>query len=105
VIDLSGIDLNLLVSLDALLAESNVTRASARLNLTQSAVSAQLARLRHLFDDALLIPAANCGSRCARRSRRLKRWCAASPRSIRSPARGVSLSLRATNAWPYSDCR
>jgi DNA-binding transcriptional LysR family regulator len=59
VIDLSGIDLNLLVSLDALLAESNVTRAAARLNLTQSAVSAQLARLRHLFDDALLIPAAN----------------------------------------------
>ncbi|WP_028223159.1 LysR family transcriptional regulator [Paraburkholderia oxyphila] len=59
VIDLSGIDLNLLVSLDALLAESNVTRAAARLNLTQSAVSAQLARLRQLFDDPLLIPAAN----------------------------------------------
>jgi DNA-binding transcriptional LysR family regulator len=59
VIDLSGIDLNLLVSLDALLAESNVTRAAARLHLTQSAVSAQLARLRQLFDDPLLIPAAN----------------------------------------------
>jgi DNA-binding transcriptional LysR family regulator len=59
VIDLSGIDLNLLVSLDALLAELNVTRAAARLNLTQSAVSAQLARLRQLFDDPLLIPAAN----------------------------------------------
>lgn len=58
-IDLSGIDLNLLVSLDALLAESNVTRAAARLNLTQPAVSAQLARLRQLFDDPLLIPAAN----------------------------------------------
>lgn len=59
VIDLSGIDLNLLVSLDALLAESNVTRAAARLNLTQSAVSSQLARLRQLFGDPLLIPAAN----------------------------------------------
>ncbi|WP_245639780.1 LysR family transcriptional regulator [Paraburkholderia heleia] len=59
VIDLSGIDLILLVSLDALLAESNVTRAAMRLNLTQPAVSAQLARLRQLFDDPLLIPAAN----------------------------------------------
>ncbi|MFX1764705.1 LysR family transcriptional regulator [Paraburkholderia sp. A1RI-2L] len=58
-IDLSGIDLNLLVTLDALLAESNVTRAAMRLNLTQPAVSAQLARLRQLFDDPLLIPAAN----------------------------------------------
>ncbi|CAM2164738.1 PCP degradation transcriptional activation protein [Paraburkholderia sacchari] len=58
-IDLSGIDLNLLVTLDALLAESNVTRAATRLNLTQPAVSAQLARLRRLFDDPLLIPAAN----------------------------------------------
>jgi DNA-binding transcriptional LysR family regulator len=57
--DLSRIDLNLLVSLDALLAESNVTRAAARLNLTQPAVSAQLARLRQLFGDPLLIPAAN----------------------------------------------
>ncbi|WP_112171064.1 LysR family transcriptional regulator [Paraburkholderia unamae] len=58
VIDLSGVDLNLLVSLDALLAESNVTRAATRLNLSQSAVSAQLARLRQVFDDPLLIPAA-----------------------------------------------
>jgi DNA-binding transcriptional LysR family regulator len=58
-IDLSGVDLNLLVSLDVLLAESNVTRAAARLHLTQSAVSTQLARLRQLFDDPLLIPAAS----------------------------------------------
>ena len=34
-IDLRGIDLNLLVSLDALLAESNVPRAAERLHLTQ----------------------------------------------------------------------
>ena len=56
-IDLRGIDLNLLVSLDALLSESNVTRAAARLNLTQPAVSTQLARLRQIFGDPLLIPA------------------------------------------------
>lgn len=57
--DLRGLDLNLLVSLDALLAERNVTRAATRLHLTQPAVSSQLARLRMLFDDALLVPAAN----------------------------------------------
>lgn len=56
-IDLRGIDLNLLVSLDALLEESNVTRAAERLHLTQPAVSTQLARLRQIFGDPLLIPA------------------------------------------------
>ena len=56
-IDLRGIDLNLLVSLDVLLEECNVTKAAARLHLTQPAVSTQLARLRKVFDDPLLIPA------------------------------------------------
>jgi DNA-binding transcriptional LysR family regulator len=55
--ELSSIDLNLLVSLDALLAESNVTRAAARLHISQPALSAQLARLRQLFGDPLLLPA------------------------------------------------
>lgn len=50
------LDLNLLVTLEALLAEQNVTRAASRLHLSQPAVSAQLARLRQLFDDPLLIP-------------------------------------------------
>ncbi|WP_207478205.1 LysR family transcriptional regulator [Arenibaculum pallidiluteum] len=52
-----SIDLNLLVALDALLAERNVTRAARRLNLSQPALSAQLARLRDLFGDPLLLPA------------------------------------------------
>jgi len=51
------LDLNLLVTLEALLSEQNVTRAAARLHLSQPAVSAQLNRLRQLFDDPLLIPA------------------------------------------------
>ncbi|MFG1206711.1 LysR family transcriptional regulator [Xanthobacter flavus] len=55
--DTSRLDLNLLVTLEALLAERNVTRAAARLHLSQPAVSAQLARLRDLFDDPLLVPA------------------------------------------------
>jgi DNA-binding transcriptional LysR family regulator len=50
------IDLNLLATLEALLAERNVTKAAARLHLSQPAVSAQLNRLRALFDDPLLIP-------------------------------------------------
>lgn len=53
----SSIDLNLLVALDALLAERNVTHAARRLNLSQPALSAQLARLRQLFGDPLLLPA------------------------------------------------
>ncbi len=55
--DTKRLDLNLLVTLEALLAEQNVTRAARRLHLSQPAVSAQLVRLRDLFGDPLLIPA------------------------------------------------
>ena len=53
--DLHLFDLNLLVALDALLHERNVTRAGNRLNLSQSAMSGALARLRHHFHDELLV--------------------------------------------------
>ena len=53
---LSQFDLNLLVALDALLAEKNVTRAGLRIHLSQSATSAALARLRNFFQDQLLLP-------------------------------------------------
>ncbi|WP_018268544.1 LysR family transcriptional regulator [Methylosinus sp. LW4] len=55
--DTSHLDLNLLATLEALLAERNVTKAAARLHLSQPAVSAQLARLRDIFGDPLLLPA------------------------------------------------
>jgi len=55
---LSRLDLNLLVSLDILLAEGNVTRAAQRLGLSQPALSTQLKQLRRTFGDPLLIPAA-----------------------------------------------
>ncbi len=49
------LDLNLLIALDALLRERSITRAAERLNLTPSAVSSALARLREYFDDELLV--------------------------------------------------
>jgi DNA-binding transcriptional LysR family regulator len=53
-VNLARIDLNLLVHLDALLAERSVTRAAARVGIGQSAMSHNLARLRELFGDELL---------------------------------------------------
>lgn len=55
-INLNRLDLNLLLTLDVLLREHNVTRAAQRLNLSQPSVSVQLARLREIFDDPLLLP-------------------------------------------------
>lgn len=51
---LSRLDLNLLVSLDALLTERSVTRAAERLHLSQPALSASLSRLRTHFGDPIL---------------------------------------------------
>lgn len=50
-------DLNLLVTLDVLLAEGNVARAARRLNLSPSAMSRALARLRDTTGDPLLVRA------------------------------------------------
>ncbi|HSY22933.1 MAG TPA: LysR family transcriptional regulator [Polyangiaceae bacterium] len=52
---LGAVDLNLLVVLDALLTERNVTKAAARIGITQSATSHALARLRVLTGDELLV--------------------------------------------------
>jgi DNA-binding transcriptional LysR family regulator len=53
-VNIASLDLNLLVSLDALLQERSVTRAAARMGLSQPALSASLARLRRHFGDELL---------------------------------------------------
>lgn len=53
---LRRLDLNLLVTLDMLLTELNVTRAAQRLHYSQPSVSVQLAKLRDVFDDPLLLP-------------------------------------------------
>lgn len=53
--ELRRIDLNLLLTLHALLTEKHVTRAAVRLHRSQPAVSHALAQLRSLFDDPLLM--------------------------------------------------
>lgn len=52
---LSAIDLNLLVVLDALLQERSVARAARRVGLSASAMSHALARLRAVLDDPILV--------------------------------------------------
>jgi LysR family transcriptional regulator, nod-box dependent transcriptional activator len=53
--NLKGLDLNLLIVLDTLLAEKNTTRAGKRLFLSQSGTSGALTRLREYFGDPLLV--------------------------------------------------
>ncbi|SDI10058.1 MULTISPECIES: LysR family transcriptional regulator [Bradyrhizobium] len=53
--NLNSLDLNLLVALDALLKEANVSRAAMRIGLSQPAASHALQRLRDLIGDPLLV--------------------------------------------------
>lgn len=68
--NLAGVDLNLLVVFDALMAERHVTRAGERIGLSQPAMSAALNRLRHLLKDELFIRRAD-GMQPTRRAREL----------------------------------
>lgn len=54
-IDLTRVDLNLLVLFEAVFAERHVARAAARLHITPSAVSHGLGRLRYLLNDPLFL--------------------------------------------------
>ncbi|MGK0512835.1 MAG: DNA-binding transcriptional LysR family regulator, partial [Chromatiales bacterium] len=53
--NINKMDLNLLVYLDVLLREKNVTRAANQLNITQPAMSNGLKRLRDLLNDPILV--------------------------------------------------
>ena len=55
VVNVSRVDLNLFVVLDAIYTEGGITRASERLSLTQPAISHALSRLRELVDDPLFV--------------------------------------------------
>lgn len=56
---LDRLDLNLLVALDVLLTERNVTRAARSIGLSQSAMSSALGRLRTFFGDDILVKDGN----------------------------------------------
>src|SRR3954453_19477289 len=53
--NIGGLDLNLLVALDALLSERSVTRAAQRVGLSQPGMSNALGRLSRLLDDPLIV--------------------------------------------------
>jgi LysR family transcriptional regulator, nod-box dependent transcriptional activator len=76
------LDLNLLVVLDALLTEENVSRAAQRLNLTQPAISSSLGRLRLHFKDELLV----------RRGRRMMPTSLGD--SLRTPVRDILMHVQ-----------
>ncbi len=79
-----GLDLNLLVALDVLLQEGQISRAADRLHLSQSAMSSALGRLRDYFQDELFVP--------------VGRRMMATPRaeSLAGPVREVLMQVRAT---------
>lgn len=54
--DLKQADMGLLLALHALFEEGSVTAAARRIHISQPAFSAQLARLRRLFNDPLMVP-------------------------------------------------
>src|SRR5271170_3492449 len=54
-VNLSSVDLNLLVVLKALLDERHVTHAAEKVGLSQPAMSRALQRLRAMFEDPLLV--------------------------------------------------
>ncbi|MGO4279060.1 MULTISPECIES: LysR substrate-binding domain-containing protein [Cupriavidus] len=84
--NLRRLDLNLLLTLDVLLAEHNVTRAAERLHYSQPSVSVHLAKLREIFGDPLLLP----GPRGMRPTARAE--------SLREPLRQALAALEAAVA-------
>ncbi len=96
--DLAGIDLNLLVVLDALLTECHVTRAARRVGLSQPATSHALARLRRLLEDPLLVRGPGGGLVLTSRAALL------AP-ALRSALEGVAATLRGPPAFDPSTAR
>ena len=85
--NLSTIDLNLLVAFDALMSERSVSRAARRLGVTQPAVSHALKRLRYLFKDDLLVRGPHGMQPTGVRCRCILRSSPCSPKCIPSSAR------------------
>lgn len=96
--NLQKVDLNLIVYLDVLLREKNVTRAAEQLGITQPAMSNILRRLRSLFNDPLLV-------RSSEGMTPTERACELQPR-IREILSDVGMLLEPrTEFRPYSTSR
>lgn len=81
----SDLDIDLILTLDALLTDRNITHAAARLGVSQPALSARLSRLRAIFGEPLFIP---------------------SPHGrgvLPTPSRGAEASGRGRSAWHQRD--
>jgi Transcriptional regulator len=101
--NLRNLDLNLLITLDVLLKEHNVTRAAERLHLSQPTVSVQLARLRKIFGDPLFIPGPR-GMRSTARADELReplRHALAALEEVFSPSNSFN-PAQATQHWHVS---
>jgi hypothetical protein len=113
--NIKDFDLNLLVVFDAVLGEGSISRAAARLDLSQPAVSNALARLRKATGDRLFVRLANgvaptpyaashrrADPRRAGGDRRIAGGAARA--STRPPRNAISPSTSPTSARP-SSCR
>jgi DNA-binding transcriptional LysR family regulator len=96
VVNLARLDLNLLISLDALLQQRSVTRAAAQMGLSQPALSASLARLRRHFGDELLTRVGN--------EYRLTPLAAQLRESVRIALTGVERVFSAQSEFDPSSC-
>jgi DNA-binding transcriptional LysR family regulator len=108
--NLSSFDLNLLVALEALLAERSVSRAATRVGLSQPAMSNALSRLRTVFRDPLLVRTGRSMALTARGERLilpLRAAIAQIKEVIGEKARFVpatstqSFSIAATDYWGF----
>lgn len=96
-----GLDLNLLVVLDALFETRSVTKAGKRLNLSQSATSSALSRLRSFFDDELLVAKKNVNGTKEMTATAFGNSLAAPVRSILAE---IQATLNAPAAFDLSTC-
>jgi DNA-binding transcriptional LysR family regulator len=97
-VNISTLDLNLLLAFDALMLEGSATRAAARLNLTQSAVSNALNRLRAVLDDPLFVRT-RAGMEPTNRARELHADVTEGLRLIRRGVEGGSKFDPLTSNW------
>jgi DNA-binding transcriptional LysR family regulator len=97
-VNLAGVDLNLLVALDALLEHLNVTHAANMVGLSQPAMSRALARLRGMFEDELLVRTAGGYVRTVRGEHIHDRL----PRMLESVRELVSCPVMDAEGWGVS---